>query len=51
MSHRKGVVSVIVIAWNSRKDIVSCHQSTRDQSYSPIETVAVDDSSESQRFW
>lgn len=45
MSHEKGLVSIIVVTWNSRKDIVRCLQSFRGQSYSLVETIAVDDSS------
>jgi GT2 family glycosyltransferase len=42
----EGLVSVVVVTWNSADDIVSCLESLFAQSYSPIEVILVDNSSE-----
>lgn len=39
---RKALVSSIVVTWNSRQDIENCLQSIREQSYSPMEIIVVD---------
>lgn len=45
LPHGKGLVSAVVVTWNSRNDIANCLRSIREQSYSPMESIVVDNSS------